>query len=143
MSSWADVATTWAGLKAHHAYVSGVNAVALIAPELRAGNRTRLGLVATTLDRLAINGDLTRSLEAGTISLEKWVSIANVQGGALNDVLKDCGEGNYLSRLWTEVVVETGKDAGTIIRQGAAGFGIGAGVVVAVLVALWLGGKLR
>lgn len=143
MSSWATVATTWAALRAHHVYVAGVNAVAPIAPELRAGNRTRLALVATALDRLGINGDLTRSLEAGNISLEKWVAIANVQGGAINDVLKDCDEGNYLSRLWTEVVIETGKDTGEIIRQGAAGFGLGAGVVVAVLVALWLGGKLR
>lgn len=138
-----SVVGTLADLNALYVYVTGVNVVAPVPAEVTTANKTALNLVRRYLDRLGPTGDLGRGLLDGSVALDRWVQIANAQGYALNDVLKTLGDEQYLSRLWQEVVVATGQDVATVVKQGAAGFGAGAGLGLVALAALYLGGKLK
>lgn len=136
MANWLTVAGTWAELCAHHSYVVGVVALAPISSEARAGARTRLAVTATYLDRLSISGDVTAALNVSG-EASRWVAIANTQGEALNDILRDVSAENVFSRLWTEVVLPTGSTVVQKVNDVGFGAGVGLGAVLG-LAALFL-----
>ena len=127
-----------AALRVTYATASSVNALAPIAEELRSGNRTELGTASRLIDRLSATGDLGKALAAGTFEWARWAAIANTAGEACNNVMRRCGEDNVIGRFWSEILVPTGTDVTDIIKDNATGFGIGAGAVVALLLALWV-----
>lgn len=124
-------------LRLFHSAASAANAVSVVAvPEgTRAGNRTILAGVSVYLARLGPSGDLGIEVTEGRRTVESWQAIANAQALALRDVMESLGEANVLSRFWNEVVIPTGQDVGDIARTGAGGFGLGAGLVIALLLA--------
>lgn len=122
-------------LQAFYVAVNAANAIAPIAAEARAGNRTRLSVVQTYLARLGPTGELGAGLANGTVTQDRWLSVANVQATELDSIAKGLKEDNLFSRFWGEVVIPTGVDVGTTVKDAAAGTGFGVGVVLAAVIA--------
>lgn len=137
-SEWVLVEPQLARLRAFYAAAVSAVAVAPVAAEARTGLQTSLKQVQKTLVRLSSTGDLGKGLAAGTVTVERWVSIANAQGDALSQVFATIGQENVVGRFWSEVVVPTATDVGTGVKQAALGTGIGFGAVLAIALLVWV-----
>lgn len=140
-ADWPKLASTLASLEVLYSYAGATNALSVVpgpfgvvSEETRAGNRAALAVIRRYLDRLGVSGDLGAGVLSGSISVERWLSIANAQGLGCNDVLATMEEDS--GRFWREVVIKTGSDVGTIAKDAALGGGIGVGLVVAAVLAL-------
>lgn len=144
ISPWEQLAPKYAELLALYTYANATNALSVVpgpfgsVPEgTRAGNRAILANVSTYLSRLAVTGDLGQGVFSGAVTPERWYRVANAQGESLNAVLQLLDDES--GRFWKEVVVQTGSDVATIVKDGAngaSGAGIGVGIVVALIIAL-------
>lgn len=123
----------WGKLNAYYVATAAANALATVAEEVRAGNRTMLRSASTGLARLGPSGDLGLDLSAGRITEERWLAIATTYAEGLASVMESLGEENTLSRFWGEVVIPTARDTGTAIKDAASGFGFGLGAVAGLL----------
>jgi hypothetical protein len=149
-SDWPKLASTLAQLESLYSFAGATNAMSVasglvlgpfgqVSDETRAGNRAALAVVRSYLDRLGPMGDLGQGVMSESVTVDRWLTIANAQGAGLNDVLSSLGED--ASRFWKEVVIQTGSDVATITKDVAFGGGVGVGAVVALIIAAKVLGK--
>ena len=96
-----------------------------------------VGLIDTQINRLAQDGDLGLGLQDGSFAPERWIAVANVEGQALNDIMKQ-SQTFALSDFWQDVVVKSASDTGkAAVAAGTAVANhlpeIGAGLVLVLL----------
>ena len=89
-------------------------------PSLFTGATTRsaqsnaLDLIDAKLLELSENGRLGQQLVSGELDRAHWTAIANAEGAALNDLMRDAGSFT-VGDFWSDVVVKTVTD----IKAGA------------------------
>ena len=77
-----------------------------------------LKALSRSISRLSKDGELGAGVIAGTVTPEKWASVANVTGNELVKLMSGLDEDNGITRLWKEVVVPTGESAAAAARFG-------------------------
>lgn len=110
---WSTLGPEYERLRTFYDSARGFGWSVLLPAEAVRGINTQFTMLGVTLSRLKAGGDLGAGVINGSITPERWATIANEVGRALQDILNQISDNNLVTRFWTEVVVKSGSDVRT------------------------------
>lgn len=106
-TDYATLAPDYARLIGYRLQALAAVSLAPIAEQARSGLRASLAAVGYWLDRLGPTGELGAGVVAGDVEAWRWVRVANQQGLAIEDVMRQCSDELVFARAWSEIVEPT------------------------------------